>query len=481
MTNVPTPARPAPTAAAVAADVTAIDLAARGPLLLLIGSGIVWLVISGILALIASIQLHSPHFLSGYSFLTHGRIEAMRETAFVYGWAGNAGLAIGVWMLGRLGGNLLRALNWMFTGAAFWNIGLTAGLVGIAIGDMTSFSLFELPRYAQPIMVVAYGAVAISGVLAWTGRRHDVTYASQWYVVAALFLFPWLSSVAQLVLLWSPLRGVAQNVAAAWYAQGAWSLWLAPLALAAAYYIVAKQSGRVLPNYDSAPLGFWSLIFVGAWTGGRHLVGGPVPAWIATVAVVASVVLLVHYLIVALNLRAAWGNRGTAASFIRLGVIAYLLAGVLDAITAFRSVALETQFTFFSTALEQLALYGALSMIFFGAIYFMVPRLTGHGWLSDSLTTGHRVLVTVGVIVLVVALGAAGLMQGADLLNPKTAFATIVAHAKLPLLIVSAAQLVLLGANVLLLVNFLLTISRSVVVDVIALNPIQQTSEASAL
>jgi cytochrome c oxidase cbb3-type subunit 1 len=480
MTKATTTANPEPTARAAAADVTAIDAAARGPLLLLLGSGLVWLVISGVLALITSIQLHSPHFLSQHAFLTYGRAEAMRETAFVYGWAANAGLAIALWVLGRLGGNPLRAINWVFTGALFWNVGLTAGLVGIAVGDMTSFSLFQLPAYVQPLMLVAYGAIAVSGILAWMGRRTEGTFAAQWYAVAALFLFPWVSSLAQLVLLWSPVRGTAQAVAAGWYAQGVWTLWLAPLALAGAYYVVTKVSGKNVQNYDMAPLGFWALILVGAWTGGRHLVGGPVPAWVATVAVVAAVVLLVHYLMVGVNLSISWGVKGTSLSFIRFGLFAYLLSGLFDAIFSFRETALQTQFTFAEVAFQQLALYGGISMIFFGAIYYMVPRIAGNAWANVNLVIGHRFLVTLGVIVLVVSLAIGGWTQGADLLNVKMEFHDIIEHLKLPLLAVSGAHLILIVGNILLLVNFLQTISASVVADVTALNPIGQSTEASA-
>lgn len=480
MTNAPTTARNEPSARAAASDVTAIDVAARSPLLLLLGSGIVWLVISSIFALITSIQLHSPHFLSRCSFLTFGRADAMRETAFVYGWLANTGLGIALWVLGRLGGSQLRALNWAFGGALAWNLGIAASVVGIAVGDMTSFALFQLPRYVQPFIVVAYAAVAVSGVLAWLGRRSDVMYASQWYAAAALFLFPWLSSAAQLVLLWSPLRGVGQAVGAAWYAQGVWALWLAPLALSAAYYLAPKLSGRALPNYEFAALGFWTLIAVGAWAGPRHLIGGPVPAWVVTMAIVAVVVLAIHYVIVGLNLRAIWGVRGTSAGFLRIGVVAYVLGGLIDALTAFRGVAVETQFTFFTTAMQQLALYGAVTMIFFGAIYFMVPRLTGSAWASAGLTFGHRALAGAGVVLLVVTLAVAGWTQGADLLNAKTSIADVLGHIKLTLLVASGAQLVLLAANVLLLVNFLQTIGTTVVADVAALNPIRSTSEASA-
>lgn len=464
------------------AEVTPIDTNARWPLLLLLGSGLTWLVISGVFALIASIQLHTPQFLTDCALFTHGRVQAMRESAFVYGWAANAGLAIALWVLARLGGNALRAGNWVVAGTLFWNLGLLAGLVGIAVGDMTSFALLQLPTYVQPLMLFSYATIAIAGVLAWGGRRTDGTYASQWYAVAGLFVFPWLFSAAQVMLFSSPVRGTVQAITAGWFAQGAWTLWLAPLALAGAYYIVPKTAGRVLPSYDFASLGFWTLLFVGAWTGGRHLIGGPVPAWVSTVGIVAAGLLLFHYLIVFLNLRVVTSSEGNAAAFVRIGIIVYLLVGVLDMITSFRAIAVQTQFTFLATALEQLGLYGAISMMFFGAIYYMVPRVVGAPWASGAMVSGHRVIVILGILMLVGGLTAAGMMQAGDLLNSKAAFADIIARIRTPLLIVTGAQMVLITANLLLLVNFLKTATANVRGDVRAQNLFRQPSvlEASA-
>lgn len=436
------------------AEVTAADTAGRWPLLLLIGSGLVWLVISGVFALIASIQLHSPTFMSDCEWFTHGRVTALAETSFVYGWAANAGLGIALWVLGRLGGSALRAQNWAVVGTLFWNTGIALGLAGIATGDATSFALLQMPRYVQPLMVVAYIAIGISGILAWSGRRTDGTFASHWYAVAALFVFPWLLIAAQTMLLWSPVRGVLQPVVDGWYVQAAFSLWLAPLALAGAYYVVPKVTGRALPAYEFAPLAFWTLLFVGALTGGRHLVGGPVPAWIPTLANAACCMLLFHYTVVALNLRGAVGGNGISLKFISFGLVAYLLGALLDTLTSFRGVALLTQFTYFSTAQQQLALYGGISMMLFGSIYFAVPRLTARAWTSAALIRGHVVIAFVGILLLVVSLAAAGWMQGNDLNNSKTTFAEIAAHTSPWLLSVTAAQTILLLGNILLLVNF---------------------------
>ena len=441
--------------AAETAEVTEIDTSARWPLLLLLGSALLWLVLSGILALVNLVQLHSPGFLADCSVLTYGRSSALQETAFVYGWAANAGLAVALWLLARLGGSPLRSLNWVVAGTLFWNFALTLGLIGIATGDMTSNAWMHLPGYVLPMLLVAYGTIAVPGVLAWTGRRKEMTFATQWYAVAALFLFPWIFSVAQMMLVFAPERGVLQALIAGWFVQGAWTLWLAPLALAGAYYLVPKITGRVIPSYDFAQLSFWTLLFVGAWTGGRHLIGGPVPAWVATIAVVSCALLLFHYIVVLINLRGAFSAGSTVLKFVGFGLAAYVAGGFLDAATAMRGVAVHTQFTYFSEGQAQLALNGAFSMIIYGAIYFLAPRLTGHAWPSGALVRAHFAAAVIGTLVLVVALLGAGYVQGHDLNDAAIPFANIALYVRPWLLAATAGQAILLLGNLLLATHLL--------------------------
>jgi len=437
--------------AAATAEVTEVDSSARCALLLLLASSVLWLVVSGVLALINLLQLHTPSVLADCALLTYGRTHAMQETAFIYGWAANAGLAVALWILARLGGSPLRSLNWVMAGTVFWNLAIVLGLVGIATGDGTSNAWLHLPRYVLPMMLVAYGTIAVPGVLAWSGRRHEMTFAAQWYGVAALFLFPWIFSLAQVMLVFVPERGVLQALVAGWFVQGAWTLWLAPLALTAAYYLVPKISGRVIPSYDFASLSFWTLLFIGAWTGGRHLIGGPVPAWIPTIAVVSCALLLFHYIVVGINLRVAFsGGNSTALKFTAFGLGAYVLGGFVDAATAMRSVAAVSQFTYFSAAQTQLALTGAFSMMIFGAIYFLAPRITGQPWPSVALIRAHYAAALTGTVGLVVSLAGAGWMQGHDLSDPTVTFAMMAAHDRPWLLIATASQAVLLFGNLLL-------------------------------
>ncbi|HTQ30233.1 MAG TPA: cbb3-type cytochrome c oxidase subunit I [Opitutaceae bacterium] len=436
-------------------EVSGIDASARVPLLLLLGSAILWLIAGGVLALVASIQLHTPEFLGGCAWFTYGRMQAAQETALVYGWAVNAGLAVALWLLARLGGGPMRGAGLAAVGAAFWNLALTLGIAGIFAGDMTGFAFLQMPAYVQPAMLVAYAAIAAAGVLAWTGRRTAFTYATQWYAVAALFIFPWVFSVAQVLLLFVPVHGTLQSVVAAWFGQNLTALVLAPFALAAAYYLLPKISGRVIGHYDYAGHAFWVLLFVGGWAGGRHLIGGPVPAWIATTGIVATMLLLFHFTVVAINLAGVFTARGsTVLRFAALGLAAYVLGGLLDAITAARSMAKLVQFTYISSAQAQLLLGGAVTFAIFGAIYYLAPRLFGKPWPSSALIRAHFGAAALGLVLNVGGLLVAGWIQAGDLAQPAVAFTAIAADTRPWLFAATAGQMLALLGALALAVNF---------------------------
>lgn len=435
-------------------EISEVDSTARFPLLLLLAWALTWLLVGGALALLNLVQTFDPAFLADCAWLTYGRVRGLQETAFIYGWVANAGFAIALWLLGRLSGSPLRSLNWVVVGTLFWNLGVVLALGGIGAGHGSSIPLLRMPGYVQPLLLVAFGAIAVPGVLAWTGRAHKTAFAAQWYAVAALFLFPWLFSAAQVMLVAAPLRGVVQAIAAAWFVQGMWTLWIAPLALAAAYYLVPKISGRPIPSYDFAALSFWTLLTIGAWTGGRHLIGGPVPAWVATIGIVACAVLTFHYLVTAINLGGVFRQSSFALKFVAFGVGAYLVGGFADAVLSLRSVAVVTQFTWMGAAQSQLALTGAFSMIAFGTIYFLVPRIVNQPWLSTPLIRAHYAAAGLGTLALVGGLAAAGIVQGRGLNDAAKAFTDVAADTRSWLLVATAGQALLLVGNLVLAVHF---------------------------
>ena len=75
MTTLTTSPRPAVDRALVALERARIDNSVRVPVLFFFGSALFWLLSGTVLALTASIKLHSPGFLGGQDWLTFGRVR----------------------------------------------------------------------------------------------------------------------------------------------------------------------------------------------------------------------------------------------------------------------------------------------------------------------------------------------------------------------------------------------------------------------
>ncbi|RKX35620.1 MAG: hypothetical protein DRP71_03040 [Verrucomicrobia bacterium] len=397
---------------------SAIDQSIRIPVLVLAGAGLLWLVWGTVLALIASFKLHTPGFFGEIEWLTYGRVMPASVNALVYGWGVNAALAVTIWLMARLSRSELRHGGILITAAIFWNAGVDVGHWGILIGYSTSVEWLEMPAYVTPLLLVAYIMMGVWGVLVFRYRRNPHTYVSQWFLLAALFSFPWIYSVAQIMLVFAPVRGTVQAVINAWYVQNLIWLWFTPIGLAAAYYFIPKVLGRPIHSYPQAVLAFWSLIVVAGWSGMARLVGGPVPAWIISSGVVTGILLLIPIVITAINLhmtvmgnvREVWNS--PTLRFVVFGGIAFTAAGLIGSITSLRTLGVTTQLTHFTSGLTHLGFYGFFTMVMFGSLYFVVPRLLDKEWPSASLISLHFWCCALGTAIVVGSLFIGGINQG---------------------------------------------------------------------
>src|SRR5436309_3137119 len=123
-----------------------IDISCRPPLMLYFGSGLVWLFVGTLLALIASIKLHGPGFLADTPWLTLGRIRPAAANAVVYGFGVQTALGVLLWMMCRLGKVRLFFQPALCVAGFIWNLALTVGVVGILGGSSTGYEWLELPK-----------------------------------------------------------------------------------------------------------------------------------------------------------------------------------------------------------------------------------------------------------------------------------------------------------------------------------------------
>src|SRR4051812_41750361 len=80
-----------------------IDHSCRAPVLFLVTCSMLWLIFSLFIGVLASVKMHAPGMLAGVAALTYGRLAAVSSTAFFYGFASQAGIAVSLWLFARLG------------------------------------------------------------------------------------------------------------------------------------------------------------------------------------------------------------------------------------------------------------------------------------------------------------------------------------------------------------------------------------------
>jgi len=386
---------------------------------------VVWLVLASFAGLISSIKLHSPDWWVGMEWLTFGRIRPVHLNLVAYGWCSMAGIGVALWLIPRLLKTELVGAKWALIGGGLWTLGVVAGTVAISTGHSDGLEWLEYPWQADILMIVGGALVGFPMWLTLLRRKVEHLYVSVWYIGAGLLWFPILFLIAN----WPGLHfGVQQATMNWWFGHNVLGLWFTPLALAASYYFIPKVLGKPIHSYNLSLLGFWSLAFFYSQVGGHHLIGGPVPSWLITISIVQSMMMVVPVFAVAINQHlTVLGNfrallYSPTLRFIVLGAMMYTAASVQGSLQALRSVNTVTHFTHYTVAHAHLGLYGFYTMIMFGSIYFIMPRVMKWEWPYPWMISAHFWLVLVGFGVYFVGLSFGGWYQGLAMLDKDTPF-----------------------------------------------------------
>ena len=406
------------------AERAAVDASARGPVLFFFGNGLLWLMLATVLGLITSIQLAFPSFLADVPFLSYGRIWPAFTNPLSFGWGSLAGLGVTIWLLARLGRVRLKFPGVLITGAVFWQVGLTYGIISILGGKTTGLEGLEIPTGSAILMMIGYGLIVLWALLLFSFRSQSTPFISVWYLMAALLWFPWSFTLAHAARLLPNVTGVMQGLVAAWASQNFLSVWLTAIGLAAAYYLIPKVVNRPVHSYNLAAYGFWSFILFTGLTGAVRLSGGPIPAWVVTLSIAANILLLIQIVTVTTNLVLTMRGQyhmvyhSPTIRFTFFGAIAFTVASSLNLFASLRSVDKIVHFTQFQNAETQLIIYSFFSMVIFGAIYYILPRLVGCEWLSSTMITLHFWGAAYGGGLLAVVLLLSGLATGFAMADP---------------------------------------------------------------
>ena len=395
-----------------------IDLSLRHPVMFFFTSGAAWLAVSLLLGIVASVKMHAPEFLDSCGWLNVGRVQPAHMLTLIYGWGIQAALGVTVWLMSRLSRQECRASGTILLAGHLWNLGVSLGVIGVLAGYGTGVPWMEFPTFVWPVLLFSYILVTVWSIIQFRVREGGHIYISQWYLLGSILWFPWLYLTANALIFVFPGNGLFANAINAWFKSGLIYLYFVPVAIGAAYYLAPKVSGRPVYSYQLALLGFWSLALVLPWAGMQKLTGAPIPVFLTTFGAAATVLFLIPSVAVSVNILKTMSFGGEVMKnspslrFTSAGIIALLALGVLGMASNTISSLRLTQFSIANYGLEILAIYGVFSLCIFGAIYFIVPRITRREWLSSRFIKMHFIFSVYGVICVAMFAIFGGFQQG---------------------------------------------------------------------
>jgi cytochrome c oxidase cbb3-type subunit 1 len=384
-----------------------------------------WLLLGSVAGLTSSIKLHAPDWLNEQAWLTFGRIRTVHLTAVLYGWITNAALGIILWLLPRLLRTRLHGAAWTLLGGALINTGIAAGIGAIGAGWSDGMEYLEIPWQIGLFIVAGFVLIILPVLFTLVNRKAEHLYVSVWYMVAALL---WIALLFLVGKLPGVHTGVQQATTNWWYGHNVLGLWFTPVSVGAIYYFLPKIIGRPVRSYNLSILGFWTLAFFYGQVGGHHLIGGPVPGWLVTLSIVQSLMMVIPVIAFTINMGGTLQGRMHLARwsptlrFMMFGGLVYLASSVQGSLEALRSMNAVTHFTHYTVGHAHLGAYGFVSMVLFGAIYFMMPRVLRWEWPYPRLITLHFWLAAVGIAIYFVALTIGGWLQGLAMLDATRPF-----------------------------------------------------------
>jgi cytochrome c oxidase cbb3-type subunit 1 len=172
-----------------------------------------------------------------------------------------------------------------------------------------------------------------------------------------------------------------------------------------------------------------------------------------TISTIATVFLILPVVAVALNVYRTMGRvalfvpGNPVLSFVLVGVAAFVVAGLLQALVALLDARQVLYFTWFAGARSQLQFYGFFAMVMFGAVYHILPQIIGLEFHSARHLHAHLWLAFAGILLCFAPLAVGGVIQGLELQDPGIPFVNIMKTSLTFLRVSTIGDLLLLLAH----------------------------------
>lgn len=223
-------------------------------------AALITVLISALFGILVATKFNFPAFLGGHAWETWGRLRYNHTQGIFFGWLGNAFIAFCYYVVPRLTNSPVtsRRLGW----ALFWLWNFAVVLPGwvlVLSGFSQPLEWAEFPLVVDLFVILAFLLMLIQFVRPFLHVPAGELYVSGWYIVGGLVFTTLAYPIGNLV---PELAAGAKGAAfSGLWIHDAVGLFVTPLTLAMAYYVIPSVTRRPIFSHFISMLGFWLLFF----------------------------------------------------------------------------------------------------------------------------------------------------------------------------------------------------------------------------
>jgi cytochrome c oxidase cbb3-type subunit I/II len=384
---------------------------------------LLWGVVGMLVGVVVALQLAFWQANLNTSWLTFGRLRPLHTNAVVFAFSANGFFAGLYYSLQRL----LKTRMWSDKLSRFhfwgWQLIIVAAAITLPLGITQGKEYAELEWPIDLAIAVVWVAMTINVLMTIKIRRIEHIYVTIWFYLASILTIAMLHVVNGLAIpvtffkSYSVYAGVQDALVQWWYGHNAVGFLLTTPFLGMMYYFIPKASGRPVFSYRLSIIHFWSLVFLYIWTGPHHLLYTSLPEWAQSLGMVFSLMLIAPswggMINGLLTLRGAWHKVRTdpVLKFFVVALTFYGMATLEGPLMSIKSVNLMTHYTDYTIGHVHGGALGWLGGMIFAIAYWLAPRLFGKELYSKGLANLHFWLFTLGLLLYVTSMWAAGITQ----------------------------------------------------------------------
>ncbi len=421
-------------------------------------TSLAFFVITITLGMINALRFVFPEFLGSISWLTYGRMRTVHTNGVLFGWLLAADMGLVYYIVPRLCGVKLFSEKLGTWTLGVWIVTLLGAVVTLFGGQSSAREYLELVTWLDILVTIAWVMFAINIIATIAQRKYVQMYASLWYIMGTILWTALLWIVGNLPV----FSGVNDANVNWWFGHNAVGLIFTPLGLAIGYYFIPKSTNNPLYSHKLSLIGFWTIAILYIWTGAHHIIFGPLPVWLQTVAILFSISLLIPVWTVIANfygtMRGKWTKGNYIVKFLLSATTFYLLTCFQGPMHSLRSVNQIVSKTDWIPGHAHMAVFGAFTFFAIAGIYFAIPKIFKTKLYSEKLAEWHFWLSFVGFFGFAISLWIGGFIQGLQWMDESIAFLETV-KAMVPYYVVRMfAAVLMVGAQIIFLYNIFKTV-----------------------